>query len=186
MAFDISLPHVPIINDIRVSSETDDGWKSYTGSLTVSPATQYEPIGGAEVLTFQGMAVAKKQVHKITQFQFRETASGGGTVKKNNLIVYLFAGTDAGSITQPVDNTVYSPATTYYLGQIAIASADYKRITADIWEATVFPNLTIVTPVSGNPADIHIVTVFDATPTTYDATTSGKFRMFTELHAGLQ
>jgi hypothetical protein len=164
------LPNTPIAYDERTS-----GWVQFTAP-DLTGLAQYEPLS-ATVLTLPLIAEASEQVVLITQFMIREYATSGLT--SNALAIHLW---DVSGVTAPTLGVVYDPSTTNYVGQIAIATADFVRVSTTVREATVKPNLRYVTASDATSVNLYAVALFTgATPTTLHSSHAYYANVFTQL-----
>lgn len=175
-------PYILTAEDHRPTSSELTGFVSYSTALTTTGGlVQWAPIA-TEVLVFGGMFDQRKQYAVLERAVIRESASGAGTLKNNDLRVLLFGSSVP---TTPVDNTAYvvtSVAT--YLGAFDVPASSYGRIGAQLSEAVVFPDIPLVSFSTGDVATIWaVVLLSNATPTTYDASASASLALFPRLHA---
>lgn len=151
------LPQTPIATQITTTPAAD-GWVGFS-SIATTALSQYFGIA-AEVLTFPAMAQTTNQHLELLQIEVEETATSSANIKKPALRVYLY--TDAAP-TAPATNAVYNGSTTDLMaGPIAIATADYARVSDTVWVATVNPRRIIRTGTTATATNIYVVVLADA------------------------
>lgn len=175
------LPSTPISRFVLTASGT-------LASVETSALSQYFPVKGA-VITLAGCVQGTQQVCEILQVRVTEKASTGNA-KKKGLIVYFF--TDAAP-SNPTTGAVWDAPTTNYVGEVHIATADYKRRRSgadELWTATIVPQrdtdagaLFFKSGTSADAANLYAVVVADEA-VTYAASTDITVEVFNAMHYG--
>lgn len=160
------------------SSQTN-GWVSVTSPSTSALLAHYGVT--TSIITFDNVATASNQHIELVQFEIEETAATSGDLKKKGLKLMLYSNSAPSS---PSTAAVYNASTTNLIGQVEVATADYKRIADTIWVATVKPNLFLRTVEGSTPSTIHAA-IITTEAVTYVSGVALRVRPFFRIHTAL-
>lgn len=144
-----------IVNAPLAFDRRSSGYVSL-GTIETNVPTQYWPLS-TSVIVLPTIIEAAQQLVKITQVKLRETAASG-TTKKNDILLYFYNVVGA---TPPTLGAVYNAATTNHVATVAIAGADYKRLSATVDEAYVYPNAEFKSLSDATSVNLYCIAVFN-------------------------
>lgn len=176
------LPLTPIAyNLLSASNSLDHGWISFP-SVTLTALSQFYPLTVA-TLQFDNLAQTTNQHVQAVQLQIEETASSNANIRQAPLKVYLYNNT---SPTTPTLGAVYDASTTNLVGVFNVATADYTRISATKYVATIKPDLYFRTGTSSAPNIFFAVVVSnDAGTVTYASGVEMRIKIITQVGTAL-
>jgi|APGre2960657404_1045060.scaffolds.fasta_scaffold67175_2 hypothetical protein len=171
------LPNTPIApNLLSATNSTDLGWIDLT-SVSTSALSQYYPLSGT-VMTFEGTASTTNQHMILQQLEVEETAATSGDIKKAPLHVYLYTNSSPGT---PTLGAVYNGSTTNLIAVIAVAQADYVRISDTKWVARVNPSKYYRTGIGSTAGYLYGVVISNnGASLTYAAGVAMRVKVITE------
>lgn len=129
-------------------------------------------------MTFEGTASTTNQHMILRQLEVEETAATSGDIKKAPLHVYLYTNSSPGT---PTLGAVYNGSTTNLIAVIAVAQADYVRISDTKWVASVNPSKYYRTGIGSTAGYLYGVVISNsATSVTYAAGVGMRVKVITE------
>lgn len=176
------LPNTPIATNVLTYDESNDhGWYSL-GALITTALSQYYPLT-TTVASLSGLAQTTQQHCIVKQIEFEETASSSANIKKCPLTVLLYNTT---APTTPTSGAVYNGSTTNLLGVFTISDTDYKRVSDTVWIASINPDKYVRTGTQSSSSTFYAVVLSNsATSVTFNSSSSGRVRVFTEAATAL-
>jgi len=160
-------------------SSSTDGWVTVTSPSTSALLTSYGVT--TSILTFDNVATASNQHIELVQFEIEETAATSGDLKKKGLKLMLYSNSSPSSAST---SAVYNASTTNLIGQVEVATADYKRVADTIWVAKVNPYTFMRTVTGSTPTTIYGVLI-TTEAVTYVSGVALRVRPIFRIHTAL-
>jgi hypothetical protein len=114
----------------------------------------------------------------LQQLEVEETAATSGDIKKAPLHVYLYTNSSPGT---PTLGAVYNGSTTNLIAVIAVAQADYVRISDTKWVARVNPSKYYRTGIGSTAGYLYGVVISNnGASLTYAAGVAMRVKVITE------
>jgi hypothetical protein len=175
------LPLTPTASQFHSDTVGTGGWVDLA-SVDTNALSRYYPLTATPV-SFDGMALTTRQHLILRQVTYEETAATAADIKKCPLLLYVYG---SQAPTAPSLGSVYNASTVRLIGQVAIAAADYIRVSDTVWRAVVNPNLYMRTDATSDATRMWVVPVSDSSSSvTYAASAAGRIEVITESGTSL-